>query len=106
VSRPVRSGSSLGVQWADAVRAVDPPQVSPKSWCPPNNFSDTRISLFSEATISTDGCALPNQAHRMITLFFENGPSCAVATLSAILRASSRVSNLQAVGVVPLCKIS
>jgi hypothetical protein len=36
-----------------------------------NNFSDTRISLFSEATISTDGCASPNQAHRMITLFFE-----------------------------------
>jgi hypothetical protein len=25
-SRPVRSGSSLGVRWADAVRAVDPPQ--------------------------------------------------------------------------------
>ncbi len=34
-SRPVRSGSSLGVRWADAVRAVDPPQVSPRSWCPP-----------------------------------------------------------------------
>ena len=35
MSRPVRCGSSLGVLWADAVRAVDPPQVSPRSWCPP-----------------------------------------------------------------------